>query len=62
MPEQDLVLVAIEGGIARITLNRPDRLNALDHELAVAMATTLEGLERDPALRVVTLMGAGRMF
>ena len=48
MPEQNLVLIAIEGGIARITLNRPDRLNALDHNLAVASATTLEGLERDP--------------
>jgi 2-(1,2-epoxy-1,2-dihydrophenyl)acetyl-CoA isomerase len=62
MPEQDLVLVAIDGGIARITLNRPDRLNALDHDLAVALATALEGLERDPTLRAVTLMGAGRMF
>src|SRR5262249_20084093 len=62
MPEQNLVLVAIDGGIARITLNRPDRLNALDHALAMALATTLEGLERDPALRAVTLMGAGRMF
>ena len=48
MPEQGLVLVAIEQGIARVTLNRPDRLNALDHDLAVALATTFEGLERDP--------------
>ena len=62
MPEQDLVLLAIDSGIARITLNRPGRLNALDHDLAAALATTLEGLERDPALRAVTLMGAGRMF
>jgi 2-(1,2-epoxy-1,2-dihydrophenyl)acetyl-CoA isomerase len=62
MPEQNLVLVAIEGGIAQITLNRPDRLNVLDHDLAAALATTLEGLERDPTLRAVTLMGAGRMF
>jgi 2-(1,2-epoxy-1,2-dihydrophenyl)acetyl-CoA isomerase len=62
MPEQNLVLVAIKDGIARITLNRPDRLNALDHDLAVALATALERLERDPTLRAVTLMGAGRMF
>ena len=62
MPEQDLVLIAIERGIARVTLNRPDRLNALDHDLAVALATTFEGLERDPTLRAVTLMGAGRAF
>ena len=38
MAEQDLVLVAIESGIARITLNRPDRLNALDQDLAMALA------------------------
>jgi 2-(1,2-epoxy-1,2-dihydrophenyl)acetyl-CoA isomerase len=62
MPEQDLVLVATDGGIARITLNRPDRLNALDHDLAVALATALETLEHDSTLRAVTLMGAGRMF
>jgi 2-(1,2-epoxy-1,2-dihydrophenyl)acetyl-CoA isomerase len=62
MPEQDLVLVATDGGIARITLNRPDRLNALDHDLAVALATALESLEHDSTLRAVTLMGAGRMF
>jgi len=30
-----LVLVAVEHGIAQITLNRPDRLNALDHALAL---------------------------
>jgi 2-(1,2-epoxy-1,2-dihydrophenyl)acetyl-CoA isomerase len=62
MPEQDLVLVATDGGIARITLNRPDRLNALDHDLALALTTALESLEHDPSLRAVTLMGAGRMF
>jgi 2-(1,2-epoxy-1,2-dihydrophenyl)acetyl-CoA isomerase len=62
MSEQDLVLVATEGGIARITLNRPDRLNALDHDLAMALATALEALEHDTTVRAVTLMGAGRMF
>jgi len=62
MPEQGLVLLTIEHGIARVTLNRPDRLNALDHDLALALANTFEGLERDPAPRVVTLMGSGRAF
>ncbi len=62
MPDQDLVLLAIDGAIARITLNRPERLNALDHELALALATTLESLEQNSTLRAITLMGAGRMF
>ena len=62
MPGQDPVLVAVESGIARVTLNRPDRLNALDHDLAKALAETFENLDRDPALRAVTLTGAGRAF
>jgi 2-(1,2-epoxy-1,2-dihydrophenyl)acetyl-CoA isomerase len=62
MPEQGLVLLTIKHGIARVTLNRPDRLNALDHDLALALANTFEGLEGDPATRVVTLMGSGRAF
>jgi 2-(1,2-epoxy-1,2-dihydrophenyl)acetyl-CoA isomerase len=62
MAEQGLVLLTIEQGIARVTLNRPDRLNALDHDLALELANTFESLDRDPTLRVVTLMGAGRAF
>jgi 2-(1,2-epoxy-1,2-dihydrophenyl)acetyl-CoA isomerase len=62
MPEQGLVLLTTEPGIARITLNRPDRLNALDRDLALALANTFESLERDPTLRVATLMASGRAF
>ena len=62
MADQGLVLLTTEPGIARVTLNRPDRLNALNHDLATRLAEVLEGLERDPALRAVTLMGAGRAF
>ncbi len=61
-PDQGLVLVAVEQGIARVTLNRPDRLNALDHDLAAELAETFDRLANDRALRVVTLMGAGRAF
>jgi 2-(1,2-epoxy-1,2-dihydrophenyl)acetyl-CoA isomerase len=62
MADQGLVLLTTEPGIARVTLNRPDRLNALDHDLALQLADVFEGLERDRALRAVTLMGAGRAF
>jgi 2-(1,2-epoxy-1,2-dihydrophenyl)acetyl-CoA isomerase len=60
--KQGLVLVAAEQGIARVTLNRPDRLNALNHELAGELADTFDRLTQDLTLRVVTLMGAGRAF
>lgn len=62
MPNQALVLIAIEQGIARVRLNRPERLNALDHDLAAELTNTFETLERDPTVRVVTLMGSGRAF
>jgi len=57
-----LVLVAVEHGIAQITLNRPDRLNALDHALALDLADTFDRLAQDATVRVITLMGAGRAF
>jgi len=60
--KQGLVLVAVEQGIARVTLNRPDRLNALNHELAEELADSFDRLTQDLTLRVVTLMGAGRAF
>ena len=57
-----LVLVAVEHGIAQITLNKPDRLNALDHALALELADTFDRLAQDATVRVITLMGAGRAF
>ena len=59
---QGLVLVAIEHGVAQVTLNRPDRLNALDDALALELADTFDRLAQDFAVRVVTLTGAGRAF
>jgi len=56
------ILTGRTGDVLTVTLNRPDRLNALDHDLAVALATALESLEHDSTVRAVTLMGAGRMF
>jgi enoyl-CoA hydratase len=47
------------GGIATVTVNRPDALNALDLEHAGALKETLEGLGADEDVRVVVLTGAG---
>jgi len=58
----DRILYQADGPVARITLNRPDKRNALDaqtvHELKLALASA----EQDPAVRVVLFRGAGRHF
>jgi enoyl-CoA hydratase len=48
--------------VRRITLNRPERLNALDYPLAGALHDALDEVSADPDCRVVVLTGAGRGF
>jgi enoyl-CoA hydratase len=48
-----------DGGIATVTLNRPEALNALDLEHAAALHDRLAELAADPEVRVVVLTGAG---
>src|SRR5260370_35366844 len=61
MPE-DVILTSIEGRIATLTLNRPDRLNALSPELLTQSIETLTRWEADPEVAVVVVTGAGRAF
>ena len=56
------VLQAVEGGVGRITLNRPDRMNAIDVALATNLARALGELGRDPAVNVIVIRGAGGNF
>lgn len=49
-------------GVATVTLNRPDRHNALDATVIAALGTVLSTLERDTAVRAVVLTGAGTTF
>ncbi|HEV2733660.1 MAG TPA: enoyl-CoA hydratase-related protein [Longimicrobiaceae bacterium] len=58
----EVLLVRREGGIARLTLNRPDKRNALDAALVAALKTALRAADEDPEVRVVALEGAGRDF
>ncbi|HZH26867.1 MAG TPA: enoyl-CoA hydratase [Azospirillaceae bacterium] len=56
------VLRADEGGVAVLTLNRPDARNALSRALMQALQEQLDAIGADPAIRVVVLRGAGPVF
>lgn len=58
----DLVLVKKENGVAWITLNRPDVLNACDIETLKKLQSILKDAERDASVRCIVLTGAGRAF
>ncbi|MBI5262350.1 MAG: crotonase/enoyl-CoA hydratase family protein [Bradyrhizobium sp.] len=55
----DPVLLEIDGGIALVTLNRPDQLNALSYELIDRLMAVLDFIETEAEARVVILTGAG---
>ncbi|MEZ5931862.1 MAG: 2-(1,2-epoxy-1,2-dihydrophenyl)acetyl-CoA isomerase PaaG [Alphaproteobacteria bacterium] len=56
------VLLTLGDGVATITLNRPDRLNAFDEAMHGELAHVLDRVELDRAIRAVLLTGAGRGF
>lgn len=58
----EAVELAIADGIAVLTLNRPQALNAISHELASCFARQLDVLERRADLRAVVITGRGRAF
>ncbi len=49
-------------GVARVTLNRPERLNAIDSAADAALDDIWNAIEGDPAIRCVVLTGTGRAF
>ena len=55
-------IVAVENGIARVTLNRPDVHNALDDVLIGDLLASLEKIAADRAVRLVVLTGQGASF
>jgi enoyl-CoA hydratase/carnithine racemase len=55
----DRVLLAIDGAIATITLNRPDKLNAVDPAMLDRLEAIIHQLDRDTNVRVVLLTAAG---
>src|SRR5215472_13361045 len=57
-----VLLEVKDDGIATLVMNRPDRLNALNNELASALNEALGRVAADESVRVVVITGAGRAF
>jgi len=59
---EELIKISEDDGIVTITLNRPERLNALAGHMRRDLAEALEEAGGDPSVRVVVITGAGRAF
>lgn len=62
MTSENVVTYAVEGGVARITLNRPEKKNALNDELIAGLKDRLRAAEANEQVRVVVITGAGSDF
>jgi enoyl-CoA hydratase len=60
--DRELLVEPAAGGVVTVTLNRPERLNALSWELVDELGAALDQLAADPECRLVILTGAGRGF
>ena len=60
--EYDTILLTIDAGAARLTLNRPDRLNSFNFVMHKEMRSALDEIEADKSVRTLFITGAGRAF
>ena len=58
----DDLLVGLQGGVATVTLNRPDKLNSFTAKLNADLLDVLQTADGDPSIRCVVLTGAGKGF
>ena len=62
MTAEQAVLLGVEDGVATISLNRPERLNAMSDELMSGISDAIDQVRKDQSVRVVVLTGNGRGF
>lgn len=62
MTEEHVVLTGTDNGVRTITLNRPDKLNALNFALTEGLVAALKAADADEQVRAVIVTGAGRGF
>ncbi|WP_153147762.1 2-(1,2-epoxy-1,2-dihydrophenyl)acetyl-CoA isomerase PaaG [Dechloromonas sp. H13] len=56
------ITFTVDAGIARLTLNRPDKLNSFNGAMHAELRVALDRIQEDKAVRVLVLTGAGRAF
>ncbi|MBV9509137.1 MAG: crotonase/enoyl-CoA hydratase family protein [Caulobacteraceae bacterium] len=61
-PAFETLLYEVQDGVATITLNRPDRLNAFNEQMRLDMIAAFDATDADDAVRAVIVTGAGRGF
>ncbi|MGH6958007.1 MAG: crotonase/enoyl-CoA hydratase family protein [Caulobacteraceae bacterium] len=61
-PTFETILYGVEDGVATVTLNRPDKLNAFTSQMMVDMMSAFDLIDADDAVRAVIVTGAGRGF
>lgn len=62
MVDEQPVLYSVEGAVARITLNRPEKRNALNPAIIEGLKSNLRDASKDERVRVVVIAGAGKDF
>lgn len=62
MPEFETIKVAVSEGIGRLTLNRPESLNAFNEKMTAEIQTALKELSADRSVRCLAITGSGRAF
>jgi enoyl-CoA hydratase/carnithine racemase len=62
MTSTDHLLIEDRAAVRVLTMNRPDKRNALNNELTRALLTELQAADRDPAVKAIVLTGAGKAF
>ena len=58
----ETITFSVEAGIARLTLNRPDKLNSFTGQMHAELRVALDAIQADKVVRVLVLTGAGRAF
>jgi enoyl-CoA hydratase/carnithine racemase len=62
MTAEERVSIRVDGGVAQLRLNRPDKMNALDSAMFQALLSAADSLRRDRSVRAVVVAGEGRAF
>ena len=62
MPSYETMLVDVDGGVATVTLNRPEQRNAINLTMQQELHDAIWGLDADESVRAIVVTGAGKAF